>query len=667
MSSQVRARASTPLDVVEPRRRLSSRCRRTAAVLFASWVLASTGGASEDREIQGPPALPMTIPLPDPVFWDPTNAKGDYAIAEQESGIFLFRPQTGRVIARLDPTQGPGAQALGANPFHRPEPSNASILPAEGWPFRPGDEMPGAPVVVDTDGDGTLEVAFATRSGWVWILGRDGLPLAGWPVSIGSACEAGVAAADLDGDGRVEILTGDLQARVHALRIDGRALEGWPATIPGKPEMPGILASPACADLNRDGSVEVVVTQAAGRVCVFDAGGKVATGWPVGVGMGDGPVNAGTIFSRPAIADLNGDGSLEVIAGANNYRVHAWDARGNALRGWPRYLENRGRAGYADPVLADLTGDGKPEVVIATDAGFDGPARLYALNGDGKDVRGWPVDLPNRVNAGAAIGDVDGDGALDVVVATTGEDASVVVLDAKGKKIRGFPVGLTGMSVNASPVLADANGDGNVDIVVAALRARFEPATLVFGIDRRGHPIRGYPILLDGCEVVTGGPVVADVTGDGRLDLLVGTQVQGRLFAWSLEGSSAPGSAPWPRPGYDAANQGLYHRPGASRAAPVLPPEPETAPPEAPPPASPFPALSSVTFVLPQEGPVRLRVLNVQGELIRTLLEASLPTGSYTIAWDGTNGRGRRSPPGVYFYELELPDRRSKGQLLLLR
>jgi hypothetical protein len=652
-------------------RRVARRKRRRVPAIGAILVCVSVWVPCRGAIAQvpaGPPSASMTIPLPDPLFWDPVGSIGNYAVVEQQAGIFLLRPSTGRVIARLHPLQSSGAQPLGAEQAHGTGPDAATLSSPAGWPFHPGDEIPGTPLLADLTGDGQVETIFATRSGWVWALGQNGLPLGGWPVSIGAASAGGVAAADIDGDHHPEVLLGDLTGRIHALHVDGRSARGWPAQFPGSPELPAIEGAIACADLDGDGSIEVAACQAVGRVCVFLSDGRPAPGWPVGIAPADDPPNTGSVFARPALGDLDGDGRLEVIVAANNYRVHAWDAGGRLLRGWPRVLENRARAGYAEPVMADLNADGHPEVLIATDQGFRGPARIYALDATGRDVRGWPVDLPDRCNAGVAVGDIDNDGRLDVVAATVGEQGWVLAWDGRGRPRRGFPLGLAQLSVNASPVLADADGDSRVDILLAALRTRFEPAALVVAIDREGRAMKDFTVMLEGCEVVSGGPCAGDIDGDGLLELLLGTEVQGRLFAWDLRGAADGASAPWPRAGFDSANTGAYHPPETAKPS-IRTRDGGTPPPaiEGPQLESNFPPLSSVSFVMPGEGRVRLTVMNVQGAAVRTLLDTTLPMGSYTIAWDGMDDRGQPLPTGVYLYELEAPARRAKGQLLLLK
>jgi hypothetical protein len=75
-----------------------------------------------------------------------------------------------------------------------------------------------------------------------------------------------------------------------------------------------------------------------------------------------------------------------------------------------------------------------------------------------------------------------------------------------------------------------------------------------------------------------------------------------------------------------------------------------------------------IVFDLPQSGPVRIRIYNVLGQRIRTLVDADLPAGRYeNIFWDGTDDLRRAVADGVYFYEVSTPAGSARRKMLLLR
>ena len=68
---------------------------------------------------------------------------------------------------------------------------------------------------------------------------------------------------------------------------------------------------------------------------------------------------------------------------------------------------------------------------------------------------------------------------------------------------------------------------------------------------------------------------------------------------------------------------------------------------------NPFSPETEIDFALPRAQPVRLRILDAQGRVVRTLLDRELPAGAHRIRWDGRDGAGRAVASGVYFYRLQ--------------
>jgi hypothetical protein len=65
--------------------------------------------------------------------------------------------------------------------------------------------------------------------------------------------------------------------------------------------------------------------------------------------------------------------------------------------------------------------------------------------------------------------------------------------------------------------------------------------------------------------------------------------------------------------------------------------------------------------------PVSLRVYNIRGELVKTLLEENLPPGRYQLTWDGTDQNGEKVASGVYLYNLRTPQSQTSRKMILLK
>ena len=222
------------------------------------------------------------------------------------------------------------------------------------------------------------------------------------------------ALGDVDGDGYNDIVFGSFDHRVYAIDRNCRLVRGFPIDVTDT-----VWSSPALYDIDRDGRQEIFIgadfyangpgdPAAGGRFRRFDWGsGRVTTTWTRA---------AGDVHSSSAsIGDINGDGRLEAVIGAGDFfhhpdrnKVFAYHLdNGSTVPGWPQTMT--GITGTA-PALGDVTGDGTPEVIVAT---RDGVAHAYRGNG----MRLWRNPLTGFGNSASPIvADLDGDGDQDVGV-----------------------------------------------------------------------------------------------------------------------------------------------------------------------------------------------------------------------------------------------------------
>ena len=82
---------------------------------------------------------------------------------------------------------------------------------------------------------------------------------------------------------------------------------------------------------------------------------------------------------------------------------------------------------------------------------------------------------------------------------------------------------------------------------------------------------------------------------------------------------------------------------------------------------NPFNPATTIAFEIPRRSPVTLSVVNVLGRRVKTLVNRSLPMGSYTFDWDGTNAAGDPVASGVYFYRLTAGAYVDHKKMVLLR
>jgi len=218
---------------------------------------------------------------------------------------------------------------------------------------------------------------------------------------------------------------------------------GWPKFVDSGGEQ-----SLRFADLDGNGALEIVAANTSGEIAVYNHDGTPASYFNGGspfLGQmpavvqnhldapaftnGDVAPSTGG-FTTPAVGDLDRDGYPEIVA-VNGDRVYALRNDGTLLPGFPvaispafsapplRSRTNHLKTGiFSSAALGDLDKDGRLDIVVAA---MD--QRAYAWNMDGVLLPGWPVFLSDG-GGGAesintpALADIDGDTFLDVIVAT---------------------------------------------------------------------------------------------------------------------------------------------------------------------------------------------------------------------------------------------------------
>jgi uncharacterized protein (TIGR03437 family) len=302
--------------------------------------------------------------------------------------------------------------------------------------------------------------------------------------------------------------------------------------------MPGAVA---IADVNGDGKPDVIAAD--------------MNGLDVLLGKGDGTLSAANTFpaaeklTSVAVADFNSDGKPDVAAASSEAGgVVLFPGNGNGT------FQN-GRTIPVPNALAalngDFNGDGKPDLIVSSGPiDFTTPGSLAVLlgNGDGTFKISRNIALPGPLFSTAlAVGDLNGDGKLDVVTAVVGGARSTIaILLGNGDGTFQAPIQINSNTAPPTISIADLNGDGKPDLVLGDCCGLAEASFMLGNGDGTFQPESQFPSGPN-----PQGIVVADLNGDGKPDVAIIGQIQetnprrGTLAIWfnAFGGASAANTA----------------------------------------------------------------------------------------------------------------------------
>jgi hypothetical protein len=382
--------------------------------------------------------------------------------------------------------------------------------------------------IADLNGDGKLDMA-VTGTDYVSILLGNGNGTFKPPTSYNAPAAYDVIAADYNGDGLPDLVvtnTGDRQGLSNLDRGNlyvllnvgnGNFAPAVPITGTGAP------MHLAAGDFNGDGRTDVFLTSQFGyaNVLLGAGDGSFLTARRYETGLAVNP-NLGQALEGARAADVNGDGIPDLILlEADNFgRVDVALGNGDgtfqAMRSFPL-----GLSGVPSEVaFGDINGDGKVDLVVASPS--DSTVSILLGNGDGT-FQPRLILSPGVAPTDIVLTDINKDGKLDLVLGVFDTGARILLGNGDGTFQNPVSVALPGSSVRI--VVRDFNGDGNLDLAAlqpGAVHNFSEDNSQIYVALNRGDgtflPAVTYSTSSAAWSMTSG-----DVNGDGIPDLITGS------------------------------------------------------------------------------------------------------------------------------------------------
>jgi hypothetical protein len=524
------------------------------------------------------------------------------------------------------------------------------------------DDGKTAPVFVDIDADGDQDLFVGDNYGEINFYRNDGdstSPSWTYVTEDYEAIHVGWRSkpefCDIDGDSDFDLFIGCGAGRIRFYRNDGTADSATWTYVSNDyvsiPEGGSLEVTPRFADIDSDGDFDLFVGEEDGRVeFAENIGCATSADWQWNT------QSYISIESRyegsPALADVDGDGDLDMVLG----------------NGWGKisFLENVGDSADADwefvtryyagvdlgddiiavrPDLVDIDNDGDLDLFFSERA----ENHLMHYRNDGtSEVPVWTLASAHydsiNVAWGVSFADIDADGDYDMFIARGNQLIQFYrnIGSPDSAEFYSTQIGYAGVSdAHCAPSFGDTDFDADLDFYYCAELGNVRYVENIGGPDSAAWAA---PMGIDMVHVGhCGATELADIDGDGDLDIFAGDQEGGVLLFENLRDPTFAGS-----PVREIAGE------SRNRFIRVHP--------------NPFNPAASISYAAGDDDRVEVSVFDLQGRHVRTLFRGEQQLGRHEVVWDGRNDVGEDMASGVYFVVLSNRGGRvASAKMVLLR
>jgi hypothetical protein len=333
----------------------------------------------------------------------------------------------------------------------------------------------------------------------------------------------------------------------------------------------------------------------------------------------------------------------------------------------------------ASPVIGDVDDDGTLEAVVSQGLDYDEDKnRIIILNATtGSLEQYWAGgdSIPGSLHTAGSgwvhpptLADLDGDDDLEILIGSEGEgsgyygETRMLVYEhthllAACEDTISVP-GLNQVSasrgyINGAVIVANLDLDDDFE---------FLAGSSTFGLfmwDEDCAPELGWPITLYGEVDAT--PFVGDVDGDGLFEI-VAKALDGQVHMYDVGATYSSSDVEWGQYGHDSHNTFRYDS-GAGAFAPS-PTGTLSLSQNVP---NPFNPVTTIRYNVDRAGVASLKVYDVTGRMVRSLVDRRHDPGEYEVVWDGRNQAGVELATGVYFCRFKIGEYVDTMKMLLIK
>jgi len=449
--------------------------------------------------------------------------------------------------------------------------------------------------------------------------------------NLGNSTSSKVVLGDIDSDGDLDAIVSNWNHRIVQMSKiwlnDGTGI-----FLESTQTIPPTLANTSLGDFNSDGDLDFWMD---GRVWINDGNGNFSQGGYYAGG-----------FS--ASGDLDADGDLDVFISygdANINRVYLNDGSGHFTHSG-QHIDQRSGNGIA---LGDLDKDGDLDAYVISGANFENPAgepdKVWFNDGTGMFYDS-EQELGNYQAGGIALGDVDGDGDLDALVANWHHMLSPLqqpnqlwINDGKGF----FTVSNNnfGTSMVSDVALEDLDGDGDLDAFIANGRDTNTGKANEVRINNGNGQFHDPGLRLGNSPSL--GVALGDVDGDGDSDAFIAN--------CGIFDGGHPNKV-W----LNDSHVGVEH----DEVVPTFFVLKQNYP-------NPFNSVTTIQYSIAKPCYVKLSIFNMLGHRVKTLVKEFKGAGNYSISFIATDEYGNNISSGIYIYQISTGKINIQKRMLLVQ